>query len=119
MVTHGVAVRRGSVWSLLRDLGLRHKKDLRAVEQTRPEVAAARHSWITRRQSFMANLLTRIGLVDVEAGKAIDPGDRFPRRGSVQTNMAKTTGWAPRGRRLIDHARWLLADPDLHRRPAP
>jgi transposase len=26
MVTHGVAVRRGSVWSLLRDLGLTHKK---------------------------------------------------------------------------------------------
>ena len=26
LVTHGVAVRRGSVWSLLRDLGLTHKK---------------------------------------------------------------------------------------------
>lgn len=25
-VTHGVAVRRGSVWSLLRELGLTHKK---------------------------------------------------------------------------------------------
>ena len=52
----------------------------------------------------MANLVTRIWFIDVEAGKAIDPGDRFPRRGSVKTNMAKTTGWAPRGQRLIDHA---------------
>lgn len=23
---------------------------------------------------------------------------------SVKTNMAKTTGWAPRGQRLVDHA---------------
>ena len=63
-----------------------------------------RHIWITRRQPFMANMLTRIGFIDVEAGKAIDPGDRFPRRGSVKTNMAKTTGRAPRGQRLVDHA---------------
>ena len=63
-----------------------------------------RHIWITRRQPFMANMLTRIGFIDVEAGKAIDPGDRFPRRGSVKTNMAKTTGRAPRGERLVDHA---------------
>ena len=88
-VTHGVAVRRSSVWSLLRELGLTQKKDLRAVEQKRPEVAAARHIWITRRQPFMANLLTRIGFIDET---------------SVKTNMTKTTGWAPRGQRLIDHA---------------
>lgn len=37
----------------------------------------------------MANLLTRIGFIDET---------------SVKTNMAKTTGWAPRGQRLIDHA---------------
>jgi transposase len=67
-VAHGVTVRRGSVWSLLRDLGLTHKKDLRAVEQKRPEVAEARRIWITKRQPFMANLLTRIGFIDVEAG---------------------------------------------------
>ena len=75
MGTHGVAGRRGSVWSLLRDLGLTHKKDLRAVDQKRPEVAAARHMWTTIRQPFMANLLTRIGFIDVETGKAIDPGN--------------------------------------------
>ncbi len=73
----------------MRDLGLTHKNDLRAVEEKRPEVAAARHIWITRRQPFMANLLTRIGFIDET---------------SVKTNMARTTGWAPRGARLVDHA---------------
>ena len=34
-----------------------------ANEQKRPEVAAARHIWITRRQPFMANMLTRIGFI--------------------------------------------------------
>ncbi len=37
----------------------------------------------------MANLLTRIGFIDET---------------SVKINMAKTTGWAPRGERLVDHA---------------
>jgi transposase len=37
----------------------------------------------------MANMLTRIGFIDET---------------SIKTNMAKTTGWAPRGERLIDHA---------------
>ena len=37
----------------------------------------------------MANLLPRIGFIDET---------------SLKTNMAKTTGWAPKGARLIDHA---------------
>jgi transposase len=37
----------------------------------------------------MAKLLTRIGFIDET---------------SVKTNMAKSTGWAPRGERLVDHA---------------
>ena len=37
----------------------------------------------------MANHLERLAFVDET---------------SVKTNMAKTTGWAPRGRRLVDHA---------------
>jgi hypothetical protein len=37
----------------------------------------------------MAKLLARNGFVDET---------------SVKTNMAKTTGWAPRGERLVDHA---------------
>ena len=55
------------------------KKDLRATLQKRPDVAAARDVWINRRQPFMRNMLTRIGFIDVEAGKGIDPGDRYPR----------------------------------------
>ena len=105
----GVEAHRVSVWRVLRNLNLTQKKDLRAVEQKRPEVVLARQVWISRRQPFMRNMLTPIGVVDVEAGKAIDPGDRFPRRACVKTNMAKTnkaktTGWAPCGARLIDHA---------------
>ena len=52
-------------------------------------MAQARQIWIGKRQPFMAKLLTRIGFVDET---------------SVKTNMAKTTGWAPRGERLVDHA---------------
>ena len=37
----------------------------------------------------MANMLTRIGFIDET---------------SIKTNMAKTTGWAPCGARLVDHA---------------
>lgn len=37
----------------------------------------------------MANMLERLGFVDET---------------SVKTNMVKTTGWAPRGERLVDHA---------------
>ena len=36
----------------------------------------------------MRNLLSRIGFIDET---------------SLKTNMAKTTGWSPRGARLIDH----------------
>ena len=71
--------------------------------------------WITRRQPFMRNILTRIGFIDVETGEEIDPGDQFPRRGSLKTNMAKTTGWSPCGTRLVDHApfgHWQTRTPD-------
>ena len=37
----------------------------------------------------MRNLLPRIGFIDET---------------SLKTNMAKTTGWSPKGARLIDHA---------------
>ena len=59
-----------------------------ANEQKRPEVARARDVWISRRQPFMRNMLTRIGFIDET---------------SLKTNMAKTTGWSPCGARLVDH----------------
>jgi transposase len=55
----------------------------------RPDVARARTFWITRRQSFMRNHLERLAFIDET---------------SLKTNMIKTTGWAPVGDRLIDHA---------------
>jgi transposase len=58
------------------------------VEQKRPDVARARDVWISRRQPFMRNMLTRIGFIDET---------------SLKTNMAKTSGWSPCGARLVDH----------------
>ena len=49
----------------------------------------ARNVWILRRQPFMRRFLPRLGFIDETA---------------LKTNMCKTTGWAPRGERLIDHA---------------
>jgi len=63
----------------------RTKKDLQALEQKRKDVAGLRNIWITKRQPFMANHLERLAFIDET---------------SVKTNMAKTTGWAPRGQRL-------------------
>ena len=48
----------------------------------------------------MRNMLTRIGFIDET---------------SLKTNMAKTTGWAPCGARLVDHApfgHWHTQTPD-------
>jgi transposase len=52
-------------------------------------VADLRRIWIGKRQPFMARHLERLAFIDET---------------SVKTNMAKTTGWAPRGQRLVDHA---------------
>lgn len=87
--THGIDVHRGTVWRVLRGLGLTHKKDLQALEQKRKDVADRRRIWIAKRQPFMANHLERLAFLDET---------------SVKTNMAKTTGWAPCGQRLVDHA---------------
>jgi len=86
---HGLTVHRSSVGRLLHRLGLSYKKSLQALEQKRKDVADLRRVWITKRQPFMANHLERLAFIDET---------------SVKTNMAKTTGWAPRGQRLIDHA---------------
>ena len=52
-------------------------------------MALARQVWIGHRQPFMRNMLTRLAFIDET---------------SLKTNMAKTTGWAPCGARLVDHA---------------
>lgn len=52
-------------------------------------MARARHVWITRRQPFMSRALQRLVFIDET---------------SLNTKLVKTTGWAPRGERLFDHA---------------
>jgi hypothetical protein len=87
-------------------------------------VALARHVWIGQRQPFMRNMLTRLAFIDEPKVRASET--------SLKTNMVKTTGWAERGARLVDHApfgHWIegpaaigsRADPraNLHRRLAP
>ena len=62
--------------------GCHTKKDLQALEQKRQGVADLRRIWIGKRQPFMARHLERLAFIDET---------------SLKTNMAKTTGWAPRG----------------------
>ena len=70
-------------------LACRTKKDFQALEQKRKDVADLRRVWIAKRQPFMANHLERLAFIDET---------------SVKTDMVKTTGWAPLGQRLVDHA---------------
>ncbi|MCA3445164.1 MAG: transposase [Rhodobacter sp.] len=56
--------------------------------QKRPDVARARDVWISCRQPFMRNMLTRLAFIDET---------------SLKTNLAKTTGWSPCGACLVDH----------------
>ena len=76
---HGIQAHRSAVWRRLRGLGLTRENDLRAVEQKLPCVALAGQTWIGQRQPFMRNMLMRLEFIDVDAGKGIDPGDRYPR----------------------------------------
>lgn len=52
-------------------------------------MADLRSIWIAKRQPFMARHLERLAFINET---------------SVKTNMAKATGWAPCGQRLVDHA---------------
>jgi hypothetical protein len=65
------------------------KKTLLASEQHRPDVALRRQIWTTWRQPFMSKVLERLVFIDET---------------SLNTKMTKTSGWAPVGQRLIDHA---------------
>ena len=65
------------------------KKTLLASEQLRPDVAERERVWIETRQPEFANMLERLVFIDET---------------SLKTNLVKTTGWAPVGKRLVDHA---------------
>ena len=64
------------------------KKTLLASEQLRPDVVERRRDWIERRQPDMANMLEMLVLIDET---------------SLKTNLIKASGWAPVGKRLVDH----------------
>ena len=53
------------------------------------DVAERRRVWVETRQPDMSNMLERLVFIDET---------------SLKTNLVKTTGWAPVGARLIDHA---------------
>ena len=59
-----------------------------ANEQLRPDVAERRRVWIEDRQPDMANMLERLVFIDET---------------SLRTNLVKASGWAPVGKRLVDH----------------
>lgn len=51
-------------------------------------MAERRRVWVETHQSDMANMLERLVFIDET---------------SLKTNLVKTTGWAPVGKRLVDH----------------
>jgi len=65
------------------------EETLLASEILRPDIAERRRAWIETRQPDMANMLERLVFIDET---------------SLKTNLVKTAGWAPVGKRLIDHA---------------
>jgi transposase len=88
----GVGAAPVTVWRVLRRLGLTHKKVLRAAEQDRPDVAAARDRW---RAEVMPGLDPRKLVFIDETG--------------ARTNMSRARGSAPRGERLAGtapHGHW-------------
>lgn len=65
------------------------EKTLLASEILRPEVAERRKAWVEVFQPDMSNMLETLVFIDET---------------SLKTNLVKTTGWAPVGRRLVDQA---------------
>ena len=63
-------------------------------------MAERRRVWVETRQSDMANMLETLIFIDET---------------SLKTNLVKSTGWAPVGKRLVDHApfgHWHTQTPD-------
>jgi transposase len=85
----GVDVHRSTVGRFLHQLGLSHKKSLKASEQLRPEIAQARDLWIKRRRRFFNKALARLIFIDET---------------STNTKLTKRTGWSAKGERFNSHA---------------
>lgn len=81
----------GSVWRFFDRHGISFKKSVRAAEQDRPDVAAARTAWAENQPKLDPE---RLVFID-ETG--------------TSTNMARLRGRAPRGERLVSkvpHGHW-------------
>ena len=76
LADRGVHVVHDTVWRFVRQAGLSVKKTLMASEQLRPKVARFRERWKKHQHRLDPK---RLVFLDVEAGKAIDPGDQLPR----------------------------------------
>jgi len=88
--THGVTIHRTLFGGRGTLSGRRMKQDLQALEQKRKDVADLRHIQITKRRPFMADHLERLAFIE---------------KTSVKTNMARTTGWPPRGHSALSITR--------------
>ncbi|MDA9009528.1 IS630 family transposase [Alphaproteobacteria bacterium] len=63
--------------------------ELRSELKDKPtDLKRNRHNWITKRLPFMRKALENLGFIDETW---------------LKTNMIKTTGWAPVGKRLVDY----------------
>ena len=91
LAARGVKVSHDTVWKFLRREGLRFKKTLFALEQTRADVARRRQRW----RSWQVGLYPeRLVFIDETW---------------IKTNMAPLRGWGPKGKRLrgfAPHGHW-------------
>lgn len=88
---HGVSVSHPVMWHTLARLGLTLKKSLRAAKQDRPDIAEARQAWAALQPKL-------------DIAKLIFLDETW-----ATTNMARTRGRAPCGKRLIaavPHGHW-------------
>jgi transposase len=91
LATENVMVGQSSISRFLHHLNLRFKKSLRAAEQDRPDVAAARKALQERQPRLDPKRLV------------------FIDETSVATTIARLYGWAPQGERLVQklpHGNW-------------
>ena len=82
LAAEGIAVCRDTIWRFLRREGLRFKKTLFALEQTRTAVARKRARWQALKRRLEADRLV------------------FVDETWVKTDMAPLRGWAEKGKRL-------------------
>lgn len=82
MAERGVKIDQTSLSRWYRRNGYSFKKSILASEQNRPDVAAARYEWITKRQPLMRQVAHRLIFVDGETATA---GERYDHEDGAYT----------------------------------